>query len=82
MSKPRFIPHECESEPGCKICRDYVNKLDNHRQSIFSEVGSKRGIIFRLAQTSELDKIDENKRKFDLPTPRLSRPFSLLENKN
>jgi len=73
--KPRFIPHECESEPGCKLCRDYVNKLDKYRQSISGEVGSKRRIIFRLAQTSELDKIDENKRKFDLPTPRLSRPF-------
>lgn len=77
MSKPRLIQHQCESEPGCIICKNYINKLDEYRQSISSEVGSKRGIIFRLAQTSGLDKIDENKRKFDLPTPRLSRPFSL-----
>lgn len=77
MNKPRLIQHVCKSEPGCITCKDYINKLDKYRQSILSEVGSKREIIFRLAQTSELDKIDENKRKFDLPTPRLSRPFSL-----
>ena len=74
--KPKFIPHECESEPGCKICRDYVNKLDEYRQKSISNGGdTKREIIFRLVGTSRLDKIDENKRKFDLPTPRLSRPF-------
>ena len=36
MRKPRLIPHECESEPGCKICRDYVNKLDESRFRKFS----------------------------------------------
>ena len=72
--KPRFKKHICLSEPGCQICRDYINKLDEYRQSI-TGVKSKREIIFRLAQTSELDKIDENKSKFDLPTPRLVRPL-------
>ena len=80
--KPRFIPHECKSEPNCEICRDYVNKLDNHRQSKSNGGDTKREIIFRLAGTSKLNKIDENKRKFDLPTPRLSRPFSLVEKTN
>ena len=74
--KPKFIPHECESEPGCKICRDYVNKLDDYRQKSISNGGdTKREVIFRLVVTSRLDKIGENKSKFDLPTPRLSRPF-------
>ena len=70
MSKPRFIPHECESEPGCKVCRDYVNKLDDHRQSI-SRGEHKREIIFRLARTSKLNQDSEGKGQvFDLPKPR------------
>lgn len=69
--KPRFIPHECKSEPNCEVCRDYVNKLEDHRQSI-SRGESKRKIIFRLARTSKLDKDSEGKGQvFDLPKPRL-----------
>lgn len=72
--KPRFKPHECKSEPNCDICRDYINKLDDHRQSISGGESNKK-TIFRLARTSKLNKDSEDKRKFDLPTPRLSRPL-------
>jgi hypothetical protein len=74
--KPRYKPHECKSEPNCEICRDYVNKLDEYRQSI-SRGEPKRNIVFRVDRTSNLHKVDENKRKFDLPTPRLSRPKNM-----
>ena len=70
--KPRFISHICKSEPNCEVCRDYINKLDKHRQSI-SRGESKREIIFRLVGTSKLNKISEGK-GFDKPKPRLVRP--------
>lgn len=73
--KSKFIPHECKSESNCEICKDYVNKLDDHRQSI-SRGESKREIIFRLAGTSKLDKISEGK-GFDKPKPRLVRPLNM-----
>ena len=71
--KPRFKKHVCESEPNCKVCRDYVNKLDEHRQSI-SRGESKRKIVFRLARTSKLNQDSEGK-GFDKPKPRLVRPI-------
>lgn len=67
--KPRFITHICESEPNCQVCRDYINKLDNHRQSI-SRGEHKREIIFPLVRTSKLKKDSEGK-GFDKPRPRL-----------
>ena len=70
--KPRFKKHICESECNCQVCKDYINKLDKHRQSI-SRGESKRKIVFRLARTSKLNKDSEVIRKFDLPNPRLSR---------
>lgn len=70
--KPKLIPHVCKSEPNCETCRSYINRLDDHRQSI-SRGESKREIIFRLAGTSKLDKISEGK-GFDKPKPRLVRP--------
>ena len=70
--KPRFKKHVCESECNCQVCRDYINKLDDHRQSI-SRGESKRKIIFRLIQTSELNTTSEGK-GFDKPKPRLVRP--------
>jgi len=67
--KSKFIPHECKSESNCEICKDYVNKLDDHRQSI-SRGESKRKIVFRLARTSKLNQDSEGK-GFDKPKPRL-----------
>jgi len=75
--KPRLIPHVCKSEPNCQVCRSYINKLDKYRQSI-SRGESKRKIVFRLVQTSELSKDSEGKGQvFDLPKPRLSRPQTM-----
>jgi len=36
ISKPVFESHECLSEPGCEICREYVNLLDAWRLRKFS----------------------------------------------
>lgn len=77
MNKPRFIPHECESEPGCIKCRNYVNKLDEYRQSI-TRGEHKREIIFRLAGTSKLNQDSEGKGQvFDLPKPRLIQTINM-----
>ena len=68
--KPRFKKHICESESNCQTCRDYINKLDEYRQSIIGgDVISKK--LLRLSGTSNSNKDGEGKRKFDLPKPRL-----------
>lgn len=73
--KPRFKKHICKSEPNCEICRDYINKLEEHRQSIIG--GAKKKIIFRLVGTSKLDKDSEGKRKFDTPKPRFIQTITM-----
>ena len=74
--KPKFIPHECESECNCKVCKDYVNKLDEHRQSISrGELKSKK--LLTLSRTSSSKITRQGKRSFELPKPRLVRPLNL-----
>ena len=71
--KPKFKEHD-HTESNCKVCRDYVNKLDDHRQSI-PRGESKSKVVIRLDRTSDLNKSKTGKRKFDTPKPVLSRPF-------
>lgn len=79
--KPRLKQHECISECNCEVCKDYVNKLDDHRQSISrGELKSKK--LLRLSQSSDSNNTRQGKRKFDIPKPRLARPFLVKELKN
>ena len=71
--KPKFKEHE-HTESNCKVCIDYINNLDDYRQSI-PRGESKSKIVIRLDQTSDLNKSKTGKRKFDIPKPVLSRPF-------
>lgn len=76
--KPRFPLHECKSECNCQICKDYINKLDDHRQSISrGEYKSKNPSA--LGQTSSSKIVGVGKRKFELPKPYLTRPFLINE---
>lgn len=75
--KPRLNSHN-HRESNCKVCINYINKLEDHRQSIIGgEVVSK--IVFRLGVTSHSNNTRQGKRKFDLPKPRLVRPLTLSE---
>ena len=70
--KPR-LPNHNHKESNCKICRDYINKLDEYRQSIIGgDVISKK--LLSLSQTSDSKVAKSGKRKFDLPKPILAGP--------
>ena len=36
MTRPVLEDHVCKSEPGCEVCREYVNLLDAWRLRKFS----------------------------------------------
>lgn len=73
--KPRLNPHN-HKESNCKVCINYINKLDDHRQSIIGGgVISKE--LLRLSGTSSSNNTKRGKRKFDLPKPVLVRPLTL-----
>ena len=74
--KPRLNPHKHNPESNCKVCRNYINKLDDHRQSIIGgDVISKK--LLSLSRTSDSKVARRGKRKFDLPKPVLARPLTL-----
>lgn len=73
MRKPSSIPHICKSESNCEICRDYVNKLDDYRQSI------SRGEIknHNLILCTSMGKRHFKSKGFELPKPSLVRPDNI-----
>lgn len=75
----KFKSHICKSECNCEVCREYVNKFDEKRNhSNGGEQKSKK--LLALSRTSGSKVVRRGKRKFDLPKPVLTRPFS-KENK-
>ena len=73
--KPR-LPNHNHRESNCIVCRNYINKLDDHRQSITGgDVISKK--LLRLSGTSSSNNTRQGKRKFDIPKPRLVRPLNM-----
>ena len=84
MTKPRFPKHD-HKESNCQICKDYINKLDDHRQSIIGGAVKNYESLSRASvnnSSRQMIKTRQGKRKFDLPKPRLVRPFLVIGDKS
>ena len=64
--------------------KDYINKLDDHRQSIIGGAVKNYESLSRASvnnSSRQMIKTRQGKRKFDLPKPRLFRPFLIIKHK-